>query len=302
MKQAVDFDLSLCADGSCLVFQHKDVNEIERNLNQNFSNVCDWFTDNKLSIHLGEDKTKCILFDTKHLRLNNVSSLEIKYGEIHIKQYHSATYLCCLLEEALSGESIALKVINKINSRLRFLYRKNRFLSPPLRRLLCNSLIQPHFDYACSAWYPNLNKRLKSKLQILQNKCIRFCLNLNNRAHIGQKEFEKINWLPVNDRFKQVISSMSFKFCNNTSPPYMNDVFKPAGQPSTTTRASLLKLNQPLRRTNHGQNISYIAPIIWNNLPNSLKTTDNLNTYKHRVKEHFFHKIRNEANNIYSYF
>ena len=198
---------------------------------------------------------------------------------------------------------MALKVINKINSRLRFLYRKNRFLSPPLRRLLCNSLIQPHFDYACSAWYPNLNKRLKSKLQILQNKCIRFCLNLNNRAHIGQKEFEQINWLPVNDRFKQIISSMSFKFCNNTSPPYMNDVFKPAGQPNTTTRASLLKLNQPLRRTNHGQNnISYIAPIIWNNLSNSFKTTDNLNTYKHKVKEHFFHPIRNEAHNIYSYF
>ena len=93
---------------------------------------------------------------------------------------------------------------------------------------------------------------------------------------------------------------MSFRFCNNTSPPYTNDVFKPAGQPNTTARASLLKLNQPLLRTNNGQNnISYIAPIIWNNLPNSLKTTDNLNTYKRRVKEHFFHQIKNEANNIY---
>ena len=222
---------------------------------------------------------KCILIGTRH-RVNKVNSLEIKYGEIQIKHYHTVIYLGCLLDETLSGLSMALKVINKINSRLRFLYRKNIFLSPPLHRLLWNSLIQPHFDYACSAWYPNLNKRLKSKLQILQNKCIRFCLNLNNRAHIGQKEFEKINWLPVNDRFKQVISSMSFKFCNNTSPPYMNDVFKPAGQPNTTTRASLLKLNQPLRRTNHGQNnISYIALIIWNNLPNSLKTTDSLNTY-----------------------
>ena len=81
----------------------------------------------------------------------------------------------------------------------------------------------------------------------------------------------------------------------------MNDVFKPAGQPNATTRASLLKLNQPLRRTNHGQNnISYIAPIIFNNLLNT--TTGNLNTYKHRVKEHFFHRIRNEASNIYSYF
>ena len=62
----------------------------------------------------------------------------------------------------------------------------------------------------------------------------------------------------------------------------MNDVYNPAGQPNTTTRASLLKLNQPLRGTNHGQkNISYIVPIIWNNLPNTLKTTDNLNTYKY---------------------
>ena len=82
---------------------------------------------------------------------------------------------------------------------------------------------------------------------------------------------------------------MSSKFCNNASPPYMNDVFKPVGQPNTIARASVLKLNQPLQKTNHGQNkISYIASLIWNNLPNSLKTTDNLNTYKHRVKKRFF--------------
>ena len=43
----------------------------------------------------------------------------------------------------------------------------------------------------------------------------------------------------------------------------MNDAFKLASQPNTTARASLLKLNQPLRKTNHGQkSISYIAPII----------------------------------------
>ena len=158
--------------------------------------------------------------------------------------------------------------------------------------------MQPYFDYACSAWYPSLNKRLKSTLQIFQSKCIWFFLNLNNRGHIGRNEFEQINCLPVNDRFKQIISSMSF--CNKASSPYMNDAFKPAGQLNTITRASLLKLSQPLRRTNHGQyNISHIASIIWNNLPTSLKTTDNLDTYKHRVKEHFFHWIKNEPNNIY---
>ena len=176
-----------------------------------------------------------------------------------------------------------------------------RFLSQPLRRLLCNALIQPHFDYAYSAWYPNLNNRWKSKLQILQNKCIRFCLNLDSKAHIGLTKFEKINWLPINDRFEQCISSMTFKFFNYLSPLYMNDVFKLAHQNTTATRSSLFKLRQPLRKTNLGQkNLSYVVPSIWNKLPNFLKRTDNINT--NTVKKHFFQRMNNEENNIYSYF
>ena len=81
----------------------------------------------------------------------------------------------------------------------------------------------------------------------------------------------------------------------------MNDIFKQAGQPNTTTRASLLKLNQPLWGTNHGhKNTSYIGPIIWINLPNFLKTTDNLNTYKHTIKEHFFPLLK-KRQTIYIY-
>ena len=100
-------------------------------------------------------------------KLNKTDSLDIRYSTIQITQYHTVTNLGCALDENLSGETMALKVISKINCRLRFLYRKNRFLSQPLRRLLCNALIQIYFDYAWSAWYPNLTNRLKSKLQIL---------------------------------------------------------------------------------------------------------------------------------------
>ena len=84
MEQAVDCDLFQYGDDSCLVYQHKDVKVIEKNLNKNCSYVCDWFVDSKLNIHFGKDKTKCILFGTKH-RLNKVSSLDIKCGEKHIQ-------------------------------------------------------------------------------------------------------------------------------------------------------------------------------------------------------------------------
>ena len=65
MPQALSCDLLLYADDSCLIFQNKNVKEIEKVLNRNFCNLCDWFVDNKLSIHFGEDKTKCILFASK---------------------------------------------------------------------------------------------------------------------------------------------------------------------------------------------------------------------------------------------
>ena len=88
MKQAVDCDLFLYADDSCLVYQHKNVKEIEKNLNYNFSDVCHWFVDNKLSIHLGEDKQN-VYYLAQNIDLSKVSSLDINYGEIHIKQYET---------------------------------------------------------------------------------------------------------------------------------------------------------------------------------------------------------------------
>ena len=65
MPQAVHSDLFLYADDSGLTFQHKYVDTIEHQLNKDFANLCEWFVDNKLSIHLGEDKTKYILFGSK---------------------------------------------------------------------------------------------------------------------------------------------------------------------------------------------------------------------------------------------
>ena len=66
MPQAVDSELLLYADDVCLVFQHRNIKTIEEHLNRDFSTLVDWFVDNRLSIHFGEDKIKSILFSPKH--------------------------------------------------------------------------------------------------------------------------------------------------------------------------------------------------------------------------------------------
>ena len=55
MPQAISCDLLLYADDSCLIFSDTNLERIVAQLNKNFNSIFDWFVDNKLSIHFGED-------------------------------------------------------------------------------------------------------------------------------------------------------------------------------------------------------------------------------------------------------
>ena len=89
-----------------------------------------------------------------------------------IKQHDIVEYLDCELDPKLSGKALASKGLRKINAKLKFLLRENMYLIPAFRRVLCNELIQVHFDYGCSSCFPLLIRNLKIKLQKSQNKYI----------------------------------------------------------------------------------------------------------------------------------
>ena len=111
----------LYADDTSIFCQHKDVTEIENVLNKEFANVWDWFVDNKLSINFGEDKTQRVLFS----RNKNIPELKTTYNNDKIKQYCMVEYLCCRLDANVTGKSMAMKSLSKINTKLQFLCRQN---------------------------------------------------------------------------------------------------------------------------------------------------------------------------------
>ena len=92
MNQIAECDLHLYADDSCLLFQHKNVTGIKKQLTKDFSNICDWFVDNKLSRHFQKDKMKSILFSSKR-DLKLVEEPDIRYEDIKIKQFEHMNYV-----------------------------------------------------------------------------------------------------------------------------------------------------------------------------------------------------------------
>ena len=133
MSLAVKLTLLLNVDDSWILYQHKEIDEIEKLLNKDFESICDWFVDKykykyRLSILFGEDKTKSILSASKR-RSKNVRQLNLRDKHENTMQRLQLTYLECVLDKTMSGESVALKVTNKINEKLTFLYRKDRHIT-----------------------------------------------------------------------------------------------------------------------------------------------------------------------------
>ena len=49
MPQAVNSELLLYADDTCLIYMGKNIQKIEEQLNSDFTSLCEWFIDNKLN-------------------------------------------------------------------------------------------------------------------------------------------------------------------------------------------------------------------------------------------------------------
>ena len=89
-----------------------------------------------------------------------------------------------------------------------------------------HSVIQCHFDYCCSSWFSSLSAKWKHKLQVMQNKIIRFILKLEPRSHIGREEFEKLAMLKVEDRIKQLKLNHVYKIYHDEAPEYLISHFR----------------------------------------------------------------------------
>ena len=89
---------------------------LKRVLNKEFSSLCEWFINNKWSVHSGNDKTKTVFFLSNEMP----PILNILYGDYSLKQHHTVEYLGSNLDSNLNGQSMPRRVLKKINTKLNF--------------------------------------------------------------------------------------------------------------------------------------------------------------------------------------
>ena len=222
MEMAVKCKLILYADDSIIMVSHKDPKYIEAKLEKELNSVNSWLIENKLSLHPG--KCESILFGSKR-KCKKITNFSVKYNDTEITAKSNIKYLGTTIDQTMSGQDIVTSIIKKANGKLKFLYRYKRVLNRTTRKILATALIQGNSDYACMSWYHSLNVTMKHRLQVVQNKVVRFILNLGPRDHIGQTELKEVGYLNTNDRVTQLGLNMIHSVFYDTCPDYLKPFY-----------------------------------------------------------------------------
>jgi hypothetical protein len=83
----------------------------------------------------------------------------------------------------------------------------------------------------------HLGTKLKKKLQVVQNKVIRFKLDLSPRSSINVEVFEKLDYLNISNRVKQLRLNHVFNIFQEKCPDYLKNNFSRTCS-SRSTRSS----------------------------------------------------------------
>ena len=76
-----------------------------------------------------------------------------------------------------------------------------------------------------------------------------------------------------------------FKFINGNCLCYLNEIFEFAPEGNISLRKTFLTPKRPIHNTNISQKtLSFIGPLFWNQIPETLMKIDTLNTFKYNLK------------------
>ena len=128
----------------------------------------------------------------------------------------------------------------------------------------------------------------------MQNKVIRFVLELGPRERITQDILQSINMLNTSDRVTQLRLNHVYNIFNNTAPSYLSKHF--VRNEGNTRGASNMNYLVPRIGSKASSNFYYNAILDWNRLPVHIKILQNKSSFKEAVKSHLLMEARQREN------
>jgi hypothetical protein len=279
-------DCMLFADDSQLYITMKPVERHTAivNLEQCISDIQTFLLANRLSCN--PKKTEVVHFHSRYLNIVPVTDIAI--GDYSIPVSDQVHNLGSIFDKHLTMSSHINNICRSASLALRNIGRVRKYLDQTTTERLVHAFITSRLDYCNSLLYGVPEKDL-NKLQRLQNSAARLVTRTKLRDHITPV-LRTLHWLPVRQRITFKILLIVYKIVNQIAPAYLCHLLQQY-VPKRALRSStkeLLAIPKTNTATYGDRAFSIAGPKNWNRLPDTLRETQTLSSFKNGLKTFLF--------------
>jgi Reverse transcriptase (RNA-dependent DNA polymerase) len=241
-------------------------------------------------MQLNPRKTQAIIFghpnDLKNLNFDLLPNIFV--GGVPIPFTTCVKDLGILLDDSLSWSNQVSSLSRKVIGGLYSLNRFKNFIPDDLKKHIVEALIFPHFYY-CDVLYTDLNVRQISKLQMLQNACVRFVFGLRKYDYGISRGYTELRWNKLDELRKFHVMTLLFRCLQDDFfPRYLKDRFITLAHSHgrNTRSGSNFTLKLPnYNLSSYKFSFTTSSARSWNCLPVSLRNSPSLLSFKNNYKK-----------------
>ena len=279
IEDNIKCDISLFADDVSLLQKFKNTTYLENIINTDLETLNTWAMN--WDMDFNPQKSEMMIISNKKIKSQPIITLK---GSI-IKQVTNHKHLGLHFTENMKWSFHIDQSIKRVNKKLGLLRRHSHTLNKKQRIDIYKTMIRPILEYG-STITDNCSVSDSLKLEKVQRTAALICTGAMRRTET-KLLFDFLGWEDLSDRGRIAKTVLFYKIVNNLTPVYL-----------TENLNYNENVRYQLRTTNSKQIKSYYCRLtiyknsffpqcikIWNSLPENLIQSENIFTFKKRIKE-----------------
>lgn len=216
-----------------------------------------------------------------HLVLSTKEDLIINIQSVDIHNTISQKMLGIKIDSELKFDVHINDLCNKANLKLHALARISSYMSSQKIKMIMKAFILSQFNYCPLVWMFH-SRELNNRINRIHERALRIAYK--DKLSSFEELLKNDGSVTIHHKNLHILATEIYKFINGLAPQIMGEVFQ-LNDINYNLRADVSFRSSNIHTVHYGQqSISFLAPRIWKLVPDNIKKSPSIQSFKSKIK------------------